>query len=184
MGIRPRSKRATLAALAAVSSLALAPVIATADGGGGVGTGGGGGGGKDDDGSYAFPVDGKHSYGDGFGAGRGHEGQDLLADCREHVVASNAGRVRKVDTDDAAGNYLVLRERGEDTDSVYMHLLKDPFVKVGDKVEAGEKIGLVGSTGSSSACHLHYEFWTAPGWYEGGRAKNPEPMLRKWDRQG
>jgi murein DD-endopeptidase MepM/ murein hydrolase activator NlpD len=48
-------------------------------------------------------------------------------------------------------------------------------------VRTGEPIGAVGSTGSSTACHLHFELWTAPGWYEGGSPIDPLALLRKWD---
>jgi murein DD-endopeptidase MepM/ murein hydrolase activator NlpD len=39
----------------------------------------------------------------------------------------------------------------------------------------------VGETGRASGCHLHFELWTAPGWYKGGRAVDPLPTLRRWD---
>ncbi|UJA19418.1 M23 family metallopeptidase [Thermoleophilia bacterium SCSIO 60948] len=182
MRIRPSRTRASLAALAASAGLAIIPMTAIADGGG-VGTGGGGGGGKaEEDG--VFPVEGKHSYGDGFGAGRGHQGVDILADCGQKVVASNDGIVRVVDRESSAGNYVVLKARGDKTDTVYMHLKDKADVREGDKVDAGQKLGKVGDTGNTTACHLHFEFWTEPGWYEGGEAKDPEKMLRKWDRQG
>jgi murein DD-endopeptidase MepM/ murein hydrolase activator NlpD len=38
---------------------------------------------------------------------------------------------------------------------------------------------VVGQTGRASTCHLHFELWTAPGWYEGGEAVDPEQLLRR-----
>jgi murein DD-endopeptidase MepM/ murein hydrolase activator NlpD len=51
----------------------------------------------------------------------------------------------------------------------------------GDPVRTGQPIGIVGDTGNASACHLHFEIWTAPGWYEGGSPIDPYPYLKKWD---
>ena len=31
-------------------------------------------------------------------------------------------------------------------------------------------------------CHLHFEEWTAPGWYDGGHPVDPLPDLKRWDR--
>jgi len=39
-----------------------------------------------------------------------------------------------------------------------------------------------GETGDASACHLHFEMWAAPGWYEGGSPIDPLSYLEKWDR--
>jgi murein DD-endopeptidase MepM/ murein hydrolase activator NlpD len=36
----------------------------------------------------------------------------------------------------------------------------------------------------ASACHLHFELWTAPGWYSGGQPIDPLPSLQAWDRRG
>lgn len=54
------------------------------------------------------------------------------------------------------GNHVLIRhEKGEY--SLYAHLQKDSIsVKVGDKVEAGQQIGCVGSSGSSYLPHLHF----------------------------
>ncbi len=161
-----------------VSLLSVASLAGVALASGGIGTGrGGGGGGKD----HAFPIRGKHSYGDGIGAGRGHQGQDILAGCGKAIVAARAGRVRYVDYQaSGAGNYAVIK--GKKYDYVYMHMINKPSVKKGERVDAGEKIGKVGSTGRSSACHLHFEMWRKPGWYRGGRLTNPKPFLKRWDR--
>ena len=132
-----------------------------------------------------FPVKAPHSYGDGRDAGRGHRGQDLLASCGKPVVAALPGRVRVVDYQaSGAGNYVVVKDRGSGFDHVYMHMLGRLSVSTGERVKAGDAIGRVGSTGRSSACHLHFEMWTAPGSYRGGDVADPTPHLRRWDRRG
>jgi murein DD-endopeptidase MepM/ murein hydrolase activator NlpD len=151
-----------------------------------------GGEGEDGDGAtnfsfygFKFPVVGKHYYGDGVGADRGdhtHQGQDVLADCGLPLVAVRAGTVQAAGYNGGAGNYLVIDAKSDDRDYVYMHLQEPAIVRKGERVKTGERVGRVGTTGSSTACHLHFEMWSAPGWYEGG-----EPMfevtkaLKKWD---
>ena len=51
----------------------------------------------------------------------------------------------------------------------------------GAKVLTGQVIGAVGQTGAASGCHLHFEMWSAPGWYTGGKAIDPGPALKLWD---
>ncbi len=130
-----------------------------------------------------FPVKARVSWGDGLGAGRGHQGQDLMATCGKRIVASKAGRVRLVDYQaGGAGNYVVVRGTDSKFDYVYMHMIKAPRVRKGQRVRAGQVLGYVGSTGRSSACHLHFEMWTRPGWYRGGGVRNPRPYLMSWRR--
>jgi murein DD-endopeptidase MepM/ murein hydrolase activator NlpD len=148
-------------------------------GSGGIGPGGGGPAGTDDG---VFPLRGPHTYGDGFGAGRNHEGQDLMTDCGRAVLAAYPGRVQVRDYHPAAGNYVVVDGAGKLRDTVYMHLREPSKLRKRERVEAGEVIGRVGDTGDASACHLHFEIWSQPGWYEGGHAIDPEPFLRSWDR--
>jgi murein DD-endopeptidase MepM/ murein hydrolase activator NlpD len=131
-------------------------------------------------GEDVFPVDGAYDFGtadNGFGGGRNHQGQDVLADCGTPVRAVRAGRVDWVRWQDAAGNYAVITA-ADGTSQAYMHLLKPAPVKQGQRVMAGQQIGQVGQTGRASACHLHFELWTAPGWYRGGEAVDPLPLLR------
>jgi murein DD-endopeptidase MepM/ murein hydrolase activator NlpD len=126
----------------------------------------------------AYPVDGPHHYGDGFhDRGGEHQGEDVMADCGTTLRAVHDVAVRRVATEAAAGRYLVLHDRRSGADYVYMHL-SAVDVATGDRVAGGEKVGEVGRTGDATACHLHFEEWTAPGWYAGGHAKDPVPFLR------
>ena len=129
-----------------------------------------------------FPLRGDFSWGtaeNAFGGGRGHEGHDLLAACGAPVVAAMAGRVTENEFEGAAGNLLVVRVAGGEN-YAYMHLAEPASPQVGERVSAGETVGRVGQTGRASTCHLHFEWWTAPGWYRGGRAVDPAPRLRGW----
>ncbi|AVT34058.1 peptidase M23 [Plantactinospora sp. BC1] len=55
------------------------------------------------------------------------------------------------------GGYWVKIDHGGKWETQYLHLLEPPLVEVGQRVEQGEQIGRVGSTGNSGAPHLHYE---------------------------
>ena len=172
------------AALTAAAALVAALLTATAlaAGSGGVGPGGTAPGGAEV-GEGEFPVRAKHTYGDGLGAGRNHQGQDLMAKCGKPVVASYSGRIQFTDYQaNGGGNYVVIDGAGKLEDTVYMHLLDRSKLRKGETVQAGDLIGRVGNTGRSSACHLHFEIWSTPGWYEGGKPLDPEPYLRTWDR--
>ena len=70
----------------------------------------------------------------------------------------------------------------EGYDYAYMHLRDASLVDEGDHVYTGQPIGFVGNTGRASGCHLHFEVWKAPGWYSGGSAINPLPLLQAWDK--
>jgi murein DD-endopeptidase MepM/ murein hydrolase activator NlpD len=131
---------------------------------------------------HKFPLRGRHSYGDGLGAGRGHQGQDVFARCGTKVVAARGGRVQTRAYHSAAGYYIVVDGRKTGVDYVYMHLSRKGRAKMGAKVRTGERIGFNDDTGNASGCHLHFEMWSAPGWYEGGHVLNPTKRLKRWDR--
>jgi murein DD-endopeptidase MepM/ murein hydrolase activator NlpD len=61
-----------------------------------------------------------------------------------------------------------------------MHLRDPSLWPTGSRVHTGQLIGFVGQTGDASVCHLHFEIWTAPGWYSGGSPIDPLPSLRAW----
>jgi murein DD-endopeptidase MepM/ murein hydrolase activator NlpD len=134
-----------------------------------------------------FPVRGTHNFGSGgahFGAGRAghsHQGQDVMARCGTRMVAARGGRVKFKQYHAAAGNYLVIDGDGTDVDYVYMHLDQPSPFSQGDRVYTGQTIGAVGDTGNARGCHLHFELWSAPGWYDGGSPFDPLPSLQAWD---
>jgi murein DD-endopeptidase MepM/ murein hydrolase activator NlpD len=136
-------------------------------------------------GTHVFPVVGSYGFGgDGarFGAPRGdhtHQGQDVVAAEGTPVVSVSAGTVYwRAYQASGAGNYVVIRG-GDGYDYAYMHLREGSLVKPGDRVNAGELIGHVGTTGDSSGPHLHFEVWDGP-WQSGGHPIDPLPLLRGW----
>ena len=137
---------------------------------------------------WKFPVRGPHNYGGAgarFGAprsGHTHQGHDVMAACGTKMVAARGGTVQyRGYQASGAGYYLVIDGANTKLDFVYMHLMRPAAVAKGQTVATGQKIGKVGTTGSSSACHLHFENWTGPGWYEGGKPFNPLKNLKYWD---
>src|SRR5215207_3680782 len=134
---------------------------------------------------HVFPIVGRHDLGrngaNRFGGGRGHQGQDMFAKCGTPVRAAQGGTVEYAGYHSAAGNYIVIRGSGDGESYVYMHLRDASSLTKGDKVKTGERIAHVGQTGRADGCHLHFELWTRPGWYKGGKAYDPLPKLREWD---
>lgn len=134
---------------------------------------------------HIFPIRGKHDLGqtptNTFGGGRNHKGQDMFSACGTGIVAARGGRVDYAGYHSAAGNYVVVDGIGTGVDYVYMHMLRTPLVRTGQRVRTGEKLGQVGETGRATGCHLHFEMWSPPGWYAGGSAFDPLSSLREWD---
>ncbi len=137
--------------------------------------------------SHVFPVRGAHDFGGAgadFGSGRAghsHQGHDVFAKCGTPLVAARGGKVQMRDYHGAAGHYVVIDGAGTSMDYVYMHLVsRSPFRK-GDVVQTGQRIGSVGDSGNARGCHLHFELWATPGYYEGGRPIDPLRALKAWD---
>jgi murein DD-endopeptidase MepM/ murein hydrolase activator NlpD len=137
---------------------------------------------------YAFPVLGAHDFGGAggrFGAARSghtHQGQDVMAECGTPLVAARGGTVQYNEYEANAGNYVVIDGKGTVNDFMYAHLAEPSPLQVGETVRTGQPIGIVGDTGDATACHLHFEIWGPPGWYEGGSPFDPLPYLEKWAR--
>lgn len=104
---------------------------------------------------------------------RPHYGIDLAAPAGTNVFATAKGTVRLSKNSGATGQYVIVDHENEYS-TTYMHL-KNRNVKVGDKVNAGDIIGSVGSTGFlSTGNHLHYEI------RKNGNALNPKDFLIKY----
>lgn len=128
----------------------------------------------------AAPTQGPCGYGDTWGdardGGRSHAGTDIFSGSGNYVYAVVDGRLTGRVWDGAgqnAGNAWTLT--GTDGTRYFYAHLSDfaPELRVGSNVRAGQVIGWVGSTGNSSAPHLHFE--VRPG---GGVPVNPYPILR------
>lgn len=106
-----------------------------------------------------------------------HKGIDLAASSGTPYYAAEAGTVVAATNNGAdnggAGNWIVIGH-GDGLTTKYMHSLVT-FVKVGDHVERGQNIGLVGSTGNSTGPHLHFQVEV------NGTAVDPAPFLTKKD---
>jgi len=87
-----------------------------------------------------------------------HWGMDFTAPRGTPVYASGDGVVSRADNNASGYGKHVRVEHGYGYMSLYGHLSKYN-VKPGQRVERGDLIGFVGSTGRSEAPHLHYEVW-------------------------
>lgn len=97
---------------------------------------------------------------------RMHAGIDFSAERGTPIYATADGVIKTVRYDlGGFGNYVVI-DHGFGYETLYGHMDKQ-LVKVGQKVKRGETIGLVGSTGKSTAPHVHYEV------HVNGKAINP-----------
>lgn len=84
-----------------------------------------------------------------------HAGTDIGAPKGTHVVAAGSGVVITAKYWGGYGNAVMI-DHGNGMWTLYAHLNKIR-VKEGDKVKMGQHIGDVGTTGSSTGYHLHYE---------------------------
>ncbi len=106
----------------------------------------------------------KISYMSGFGyrdhpiyhINKFHKGIDLTCPAGTHIQATGNGVVEMVKISKRGYGKHIIINHGYGYKTIYAHMSKID-VKKGDKVVRGQKIGLVGSTGASTAPHLHYE---------------------------
>ena len=84
-----------------------------------------------------------------------HDGHDFSTSIGADVYSTANGRVKKSKYWGTFGNYIEV-EHNNGYVTIYAHL-SSRYVKEGEKVYRGQKIGEVGNTGRSTAPHLHYE---------------------------
>jgi murein DD-endopeptidase MepM/ murein hydrolase activator NlpD len=93
---------------------------------------------------------------DPLGRGRRfHSGQDIGAPMGTPIVAATAGTIAYAGWESGYGNYTCI-DRGSGFATCYGHQSRI-LVTVGQQVQQGQQIGLVGSTGNSTGPHLHFE---------------------------
>jgi murein DD-endopeptidase MepM/ murein hydrolase activator NlpD len=95
-----------------------------------------------------------------------HAGMDFTAPTGTDVYATGNGKVISVKRSRRGfGNHIVI-DHGYGYETVYAHM-NEFNVRKGQNIKRGEIIGYVGSTGTSTAPHLHYEV------HKNGKAVNP-----------
>jgi murein DD-endopeptidase MepM/ murein hydrolase activator NlpD len=99
----------------------------------------------------------------------GHPGIDIAASRGTPVRSALDGRVRFVGWDDIYGNLIII-DHSDSLSTAYGHNEK-MLVKEGDHVSKGQVIATIGSTGRSTAPHLHFEI------LESGLPVDPELYL-------
>lgn len=130
-------------------------------------------------GGWVYPVNARLNSNFGwrvhpiYGTRKLHAGVDFPVACGVPVGAAHSGRVIARTHNSGAGNKIILSHgvmNGRLVTTSYHHL--QGFAKpVGAQVSAGETVGYVGTTGSSTGCHLHFET------HEDGNAVNPAKFL-------
>ncbi len=113
-----------------------------------------------------------------------HKGVDLVGTCKT-IVAPCAGKIGWAgEYDDRLsggrthewGKYVRLET--DDGYMVYMCHMSSVSVRIGQKVKAGDVLGVEGSTGNSSGSHCHFEV------RYGGKSMDPTPLLGIANRTG
>ncbi|WP_213999403.1 peptidoglycan DD-metalloendopeptidase family protein [Arsukibacterium sp.] len=108
-----------------------------------------------------------------FRQNRPHQGLDFAAATGAPVSASQNGKVLIADADSLNSRYgkVVLIDHGHGYQTLYAHL--DSFsVTAGQRINAGEPIGTVGSSGRVTGPHLHFEI------LQNGRQQDPAAYLK------
>ncbi|PVU82050.1 peptidase M23 [Cellulomonas sp. WB94] len=102
-----------------------------------------------------------------------HAGIDLRTYCNTPIYAGRAGTVQWAQMRFGFGNQVMVDHgfvNGNSLMSSYNHMTSF-VVRAGQKVNQGTLLGYSGNTGTSGACHLHFEV------YVNGATVNPRPLL-------
>ncbi|MCW2960652.1 MAG: hypothetical protein JWM90_1039 [Thermoleophilia bacterium] len=113
----------------------------------------------------SWPVWGPLSSTFGRRWGRQHQGIDLSVPTGRVIGAVANGRVRFAGSMSGYGNTVII-DHGRGISTLYAHQSRIA-TRTGARVLRGQKIGYVGSTGSSTGAHLHFEV------HRGGSPRNP-----------
>jgi murein DD-endopeptidase MepM/ murein hydrolase activator NlpD len=103
---------------------------------------------------WAYPLPGSHVISP-YGGRRNHAGVDIKTRPNDEIVAAFDGVVTMSGPYFGYGNCIVIRH-AYGFETLYSHQSKN-YVKKGQKVKAGQVIGLTGRTGRATTEHLHFE---------------------------
>lgn len=121
-------------------------------------------------GEFTWPANGgRISSQMGTRWGRFHYGIDISRPSNYTIKASDNGVVKTAGRHATYGNYIVINHKNG-YETLYAHLSKID-VSVGQVVEQGSSIGVMGSTGRSTGTHLHFEV------HKDGKELNPLAYL-------
>lgn len=109
-----------------------------------------------------------------------HDGDDIGGECGQPVYAAQSGTVVKAEMgyNGGSGNNIRIDHgdiNGANVQTGYLHLT-DFVVAAGDHVDQGQLVGHVGSTGLSTACHLHFSA------YKNGAGTDPMEWIG-WNKE-
>jgi len=171
-----RVEAARQAAVAAARAAAAAEAAAASASAGAAATAAGGA--PSPSGSWVRPSSGYVSSSYGFrvnpysGVYAFHAGTDVGAGCGYPIYAASSGTVTYSGSNGNYGNYVSINHGGG-LETAYAHIISGGLlVSRGQSVGAGQLIALVGSTGGSTGCHLHYEV------RRGGATVDPVQFMR------
>ena len=88
---------------------------------------------------------------------RPHQGIDIAGSMDTPILAAADGTVYRAGSDEYLGNFVEI-EHGLGYLTVYGHCSRVAVHK-GDQVDAGQVVAYMGTSGQSSAVHLHFEIW-------------------------
>ena len=149
---------------------------------------GGSGGGKRGDGEWLWPTNRPYSITSRYGYrwGRFHSGVDIYVGGRgSPIYAARAGEVVAIASNGSSGFYVTIKhDNGYYSRYAHMQNTKGndslrgvhsatKYIKVGQRVNAHQVIGEVGSSGGSTGPHCHFEIWNGPPW----QAQSFNPLL-------
>ncbi|MBQ8826402.1 MAG: peptidoglycan DD-metalloendopeptidase family protein [Oscillospiraceae bacterium] len=124
-------------------------------------------------GDYFWPVGGGY-ISDHFGGYRNHKGLDIAAPYGTPIYAAESGTVTETGTGWNGGYGNAVKISHDDGNVTYYAHMSSIAINYGDYVVKGQLIGYVGSTGSSTGNHLHFEV-RAGSYYE-----NPENYVSQY----
>jgi peptidoglycan LD-endopeptidase LytH len=130
------------------------------------------------------PVKGPVRIGQGWGASRDggrrrHQGIDLLAPAGTPLVAVASGHIMRLNNTDRGRGGISLWLRDARGTAYYYAHNQHNLVRLGQRVQAGQLLARVGTSGNAKGGPPHLHFQLHPG---GGRPVSPDAVVRRWCR--